>query len=540
MKKKMIGKKIFFLIIIFISILFIRITVIADELLVNTFYLEIIDTKVEKGAGFDIFLKARSEKGQAILDKIDPDYDVSFEGISYSSINVCDNNVYTVILYTLGKKEISACIDYQGNSYYTDKIKIEVVTPDYENNDIFLISELSDQSVYHNQVVLHNINLYSLNKGIKYEWMRNGDFVNIYSETIESRESYEVFVYGRDMVKTVILSDVLQALNTGGEDYIIPASRITLPAEENNLEKEKVFDTGEFTLELIPLPEENKPDGFNGLVGSLEIKSEFDKNSISLDESIFLKVKLSGTCNLQGMDRIIYDEIPGFFVHQHSVHYKREIINGEYYNEKEFEVTLIPRNAGKYSFPEIKIDYFDPEKKDYKSVFIPALEIDINNHKQGNNDTVDSNMEIVIEQVFDGGKSRQLSDYEYFIFKKQYFYNLLIVILLLLSFFLIIKVCIKYCKNKKSGDELREIYRKIKKASDIDELYNLFNELIKIKYNISIKASERSIIKDKIRDNKLLAGVFRIMDCYEDKKEREVGKIRIDILNFYKERFNKN
>src|SRR5690554_6622994 len=212
MKKKMIGKKIFFLTIIFISILFIRITVIADELLVNTFYLEIIDTKVEKRVGFDLFLKARSEKGQAILDKIDPDYDVSFEGISYSSINVWDNNVYTVILYTLGKKEISACIDYQGNSYYTDKIKIEVVTPDYENNDIFLISELSDQSVYHNQVVLHNINLYSLNKDIKYEWSIFGDYINIYSETIESGESYEVFAYGKNMVKTVILSDVLQPL----------------------------------------------------------------------------------------------------------------------------------------------------------------------------------------------------------------------------------------------------------------------------------------------------------------------------------------
>lgn len=245
-----------------------------------------------------------------------------------------------------------------------------------------------------------------------------------------------------------------------------------------------------------------------------------------------MKVKLSGSCNLRVMDRIISDDVPSFKIHQRPVNYKWEIIDGKFYNEKEFEVVLVPQYTGIYPLPEIEIYYFDTEEKDYRNVIIPSQEI-IVEESRNEQDILDANynMEIVIEQVFADYKVRQ--DDEYYVLKKKYLYYLLIIVFALLSLSLSIRLFINYFNDKKEKEGLQKVYRKIKKSTDVDELYNLFNELIKAKYNISIKANERSIIRDKIKDDKLLKDLFSIMDYYENNKEKNLKMFKDCILNFY-------
>lgn len=278
----MIGKRTLYITIVFIIILIIKTDVIANGLFISPFYLEVDNAKVESGIAFEITIKAENEYAQKILENIDPFEDVTFEGISHSFIFPQGNGVYTMILDNLGEKELFASIIYQGNYYYTDKIKVEVIPPDYENKEIFIISELSDQTVYQNQVLIHSINLYSNDEDVTYSWDMFSNYMNIFNETIESGESYEVYAYGKKRIKTIILYDIL--IPGYIRDNVIASYRVTIPAEENNLEKDIIFDTGEHNLEIIPLPEENKPDRFSGLVGTLEIKSQINKSSISLNE----------------------------------------------------------------------------------------------------------------------------------------------------------------------------------------------------------------------------------------------------------------
>ncbi|MGM0502255.1 MAG: hypothetical protein ACQERJ_06965, partial [Bacillota bacterium] len=58
-------------------------------------------------------------------------------------------------------------------------------------------------------------------------------------------------------------------------------------------------------------------------------------------------------------------------------------------------------------------------------------------------------------------------------------------------------------------------YRKIKKASSDQELYDCLNQLLKAKYGVSLKADTRQKIKNKIIDKKVSEKVFSVMDYME-------------------------
>ena len=90
------------------------------------------------------------------------------------------------------------------------------------------------------------------------------------------------------------------------------------------------------------LPEEGKPENFRGLVGKLEAGSLFSKNEVEYGDSLTLKVKLSGTCNLDNLTGLFEGNIPGFSVYETEKNRVEEIRNGEYYGSKDLENIQVP------------------------------------------------------------------------------------------------------------------------------------------------------------------------------------------------------
>ena len=64
--------------------------------------------------------------------------------------------------------------------------------------------------------------------------------------------------------------------------------------------------------------------------------------------------------------------------------------------------------------------------------------------------------------------------------------------------------------------------------NDANEIYNLFNAMIKHCYKVSLKASPQSIIKNSLPDSKLAERVADIMEYMESLDAREEdGHIRL-------------
>lgn len=130
----------------------------------------------------------------------------------------------------------------------------------------------------------------------------------------------------------------------------------------------KELVSNKVTIRSKPLPAEGKPAGFSGLVGDFRMQDEIDKSNVPSNEAISLKLKISGTGNLKVIDNIPVEAPPSFEVFEPKI---SDNVNrsGTYLNEsKDLEFIMIPRVPGDYTIKPVRVSFFDPFEKRYKTM----------------------------------------------------------------------------------------------------------------------------------------------------------------------------
>jgi len=122
------------------------------------------------------------------------------------------------------------------------------------------------------------------------------------------------------------------------------------------------------TIEVLPLPEENRPEGFNGAVGNFQYKVQVTRNQLKANEAFNLKMTISGKGNLKLIGAPILALPEGFETYEPKT--------SDNVNSKTFDYLVIPRNEGEFSLTGLDFSYFNLENKKY--VTIPAGEIKMN------------------------------------------------------------------------------------------------------------------------------------------------------------------
>jgi hypothetical protein len=130
-------------------------------------------------------------------------------------------------------------------------------------------------------------------------------------------------------------------------------------------------------VEVMPLPEQDKPKSFSGAVGVFTLKAKISKEKVKVNEAINLNVSVSGKGNINLLDlpRISpphdlesYDPKPAenFSVTASGVD-----------GAKSNEYVLIPRYRGTYKIDPVEFSYFDPQKKSYTTLHTPEFSIQV-------------------------------------------------------------------------------------------------------------------------------------------------------------------
>ena len=102
-------------------------------------------------------------------------------------------------------------------------------------------------------------------------------------------------------------------------------------------------------------------------------------------------------------------------------------------------------------------------------------------------------------------------------FKKDNIIIGLIVVLLLAIIAAAVFLMISF--QRKQDKTLLSFYKQLKNTNDHNEIYNIFNNMIKYRFNISLKASPRRLVTDSLSGCELADPVLEIMDYIENKKE---------------------
>lgn len=216
---------------------------------------------------------------------------------------------------------------------------------------------------------------------------------------------------------------------------------------------EKTLKSNPLTVQVKPLPQQNKPIDYSGAVGQFSFKPSIDKTKLKANEAITLKLTVAGSGNLNLIEKPAINFPPDFEVYDpkitDNIHSTTSGISGS----RTFEYLVIPRTAGTFKIAPVQFAYFDLGKKDYVVSSSPEYTITV---LKGDG-TAATGLSVVKEDVkYIGNDIRHLMDVPIALHPVgvHFFGSLSFWILLALPFVLFVVFIIFWRKHLKANSDL--------------------------------------------------------------------------------------
>lgn len=142
-------------------------------------------------------------------------------------------------------------------------------------------------------------------------------------------------------------------------------------------EAKKVLRTSPVTVDISPLPTQDKPANFSGAVGSFTFKPTISAQKMKANDAVTIKLDITGTGNLKLIKNPEIKFPKDFETYDAQVKNDYKITENGLSGTKSIEYMFIPRYPGKFTIPPIEFSYFDTRSNTYKTVSSPAYDLDV-------------------------------------------------------------------------------------------------------------------------------------------------------------------
>ncbi|AEV66804.1 BatD family protein [Acetivibrio clariflavus] len=525
-------KSIFLLLIIFAFILAPSIRILAKD---PQFLLNIDSSKLQKGQSTRLTLSMVNARGAKLSQIIGlENFDVLSTNQSTSTqiINgdmTYENSIiYVIMPKNIGQFTLEGIVEYNGNTYKTNQLNINVSEaedlPQENISDLFVKTVLSDSEVYLGQKSVLTYVLYSRYNIEGCRFMDNieidGFMINDVTE--DKLKGEYVYLEGKKYAKYEVKKTYLTPIKPG--TFTIPEYnlQVNISTRISIFSDTEYLKTDAKQLTVKPLPE-NKPADFSGLVGELNLQSEYSRLEVPYGDSLTLKVTASGSCDLSVLDKITKNGINGFTVYETEKNMEEGINDNKYWSKKEYEIILVPEKSGEIKIDPIYISYFDTKSGTYKQAEIPGTTITVTgNAPQSQMQVQNNTAPTIAEKVVIDRISYIPKDEGYLILKLKKSHIIITFILFaILAIFIVLSVLLtKYFNHR--DKRLSEMYKQIGRSKDKNEFYDILNNMIKYRFNLSIKASPKDLIKTELAKYNLSDPVIEIIDYIENGKNNTI------------------
>ncbi|MCO5248479.1 MAG: BatD family protein [Chitinophagales bacterium] len=137
------------------------------------------------------------------------------------------------------------------------------------------------------------------------------------------------------------------------------------------------ISSNKLNIQVLPLPEENKPANFSGAVGQFDVSRNILSTQILQDQSSILEINITGNGNIKN---IIAPKIQtGSLVDIYDPEIKDDFRKrGDIYGgSRKFTYAIVPKSTGNTTIPEDNFVYFDPKQKQYITKHLPEINLTI-------------------------------------------------------------------------------------------------------------------------------------------------------------------
>lgn len=292
-----------------------------------------------------------------------------------------------------------ARITVDGKVYSTEPIKITVQQTSPRAGDpndpysiaaksAFLRILTSNRSIYQGEPFVASYKLYFKTDIGRPEMLDEPDFTGFFKEDINlnrietQTDTYEGEMYTTGIIRQMVLIPQKSgSIRPGLVEVRIPTQ---VPSNRRDFFGRRISQTVNQTatenfpgITVKPLPENGKPSDFSGAVGDFSMDVSVSRKELTANESVTLKIKISGRGNIKLVDAP-EPEIPSAFEVYDPKSTENISINASGMSgSKTYEYLLIPRYGGTYKIPEIQFSYFDPGSGSYKTLKSESYEITV-------------------------------------------------------------------------------------------------------------------------------------------------------------------
>lgn len=127
--------------------------------------------------------------------------------------------------------------------------------------------------------------------------------------------------------------------------------------------KNVTLATPKQSINILPLPQENKPTNFGGAIGEFQFEVRADPTNIDVGDPITLTMKVSGKGNFDRVSAPLFPAGDSWKTYSPS----SQFVSGRnnYEGEKTFEQAIVAKDKKAEAVPALAFSYFDPKKNRY-------------------------------------------------------------------------------------------------------------------------------------------------------------------------------
>ncbi|MBF0457682.1 MAG: protein BatD [Nitrospirae bacterium] len=251
------------------------------------------------------------------------------------------------------------------------------------NDRVFVTLKPLKTIVYVNEIFTVRVKLFVRDitvREVSFPQMADSGFsVSNFDKPVQARETINGQIYDTvEFTTTAFAPSASNSLKLGPAalrcNILVRASRGNLPrgafdddffsnffdsarAEPIELKSETL------NMKVLPLPEEGKPKGYKGAIGSFGLDASVSPPEVKTGDPVTLKMTVTGRGNFNS---VTVPDIEGN--NPAPIKYYDPQIKQDKNVSKTFEQAVIPLTNTVQSIPAIVFNYFDPDKKAYQTI----------------------------------------------------------------------------------------------------------------------------------------------------------------------------
>lgn len=519
----MIGKRLKMLTGLMVCLLLMGTTIYGEEAGIT---LEIGSREIEMGSSTDVTLTLHNDVNPTSIQIRSLDQFDILSNSQSSSTQIINGESSKIIQYHLtlmpkdtGIYKLQAVVRDGDQDLMSNEIEVMVHERndalDDKTEDVFITTNISDDQVYLGQPIIVTYDLYTRYNLEGYDFIEpvtvDGVVMDQVSE--DNLDQQYVTINDNKYLKYQVKQLILSPLQSGRVE--VPSFQYQVNISTGDFfgrGTPKYLETEAKSIEVVPLPQTNKPSNYEGLIGDFDVTVATDQEQVALGDAMTMSIDIHGQGALEGLGHLYPKRTGDLAIYETDKGIHEEILGDHLSSTKSYEVIVVPEVGGQVTVPSVEIPYFNTSTGAYDHLIIPEQSLTVNGPAGLSETTVAGKIEnkgLTISQVTypqDQSDTWQLS------VKKAWVK--VIGLGVLLTFLLVVTIRWVY-KSMVKNPELRVLKSKIKNARTENDLYNIANGALKEATGFNMKIMPVSKSLELVEDQALQKQIVAMSKYFE-------------------------